>query len=48
MLHELGAVARGANSKNRIVMIGHSLGGAILESAMAESISARVAMDSAR
>ena len=48
VLHELGAVARGANSKNRIVMIGHSLGGAILESAMAESISARVAMDSAR
>jgi hypothetical protein len=48
VLHELGAAARGANSKNRIVMIGHSLGGAILESAMAESISARVAMDSAR
>lgn len=48
VLHELGAAARGANSKNRIVMIGHSLGGAILESAMAESISARVAMGSAQ
>ena len=48
VLHEIGAAARGANSRNRIVMLGHSLGGAILESAMAESIAARVAMDSAR
>lgn len=48
VLHELGAAARGANPQNRIVMIGHSLGGAILESSMAEAISARVAMDSAR
>ncbi|MDB2674053.1 hypothetical protein N9Y81_03780 [Akkermansiaceae bacterium] len=48
VLHELGAAARGANSKNRIVMVGHSLGGAVLESAMAESIAARVATDSAR
>jgi hypothetical protein len=48
MLHELGAAARGANPENRIVMVGHSLGGAVLESAMAEAISARVAMDSAR
>ncbi|MFT6241155.1 MAG: hypothetical protein ACJAQT_003251 [Akkermansiaceae bacterium] len=48
VLHEIGAAARGANSRNRIVMLGHSLGGAILESAMAESIAAKVAMDSAR
>ncbi len=48
VLHELGATARGANSRNRIVMLGHSLGGAVLESAMAESIAAKVAMESAR
>ncbi|MDB4466217.1 alpha/beta hydrolase, partial [bacterium] len=48
VLHELGAAARGANPENRIVMVGHSLGGAVLESAMAEAISARVAMDSVR
>ena len=48
VLHEIGAAARGANAGNRIVMLGHSLGGAILESAMAESISAKVAMETAR
>lgn len=48
VLHEIGAAARGANSQNRIIMMGHSLGGAILESAMAESIAAHVAMETAR
>ncbi len=48
ILHEIGAAARGANSRNRIIMLGHSLGGAILESAMAESMAAKVAMDTAR
>jgi len=48
VLHEIGAVARGANSRNEIVMLGHSLGGAVLESAMAESIAAKVAMETAR
>jgi hypothetical protein len=47
VLHEIGAAARGANSRNRIIMLGHSLGGAILESAMAESIASRVAMETA-
>lgn len=48
VLHEIGAAARGANSKNRIIMLGHSLGGAILESAMAEAIAAKVATDTAQ
>lgn len=48
VLHEIGAAARGANSKSRIVMLGHSLGGAILESAMAESMAAKVSMETAR
>lgn len=48
VLHEIGAAARGANPGNRIVMLGHSLGGAILESAMAESMASRIAMETAR
>ena len=48
VLHEIGAAARGANSQNQIVMLRHSLGGAILESTMAEAMAARVAMETAR
>ena len=44
VLHELGATARASNSGSRIVMIGHSMGGAILESAFAETIAARIAV----
>jgi len=44
VLHEIGATARAANSKSRIVMMGHSMGGAILESSFSESIASRVAM----
>jgi len=48
VLYELGAAARGANSKNRILMLGHSLGGAVLESAMSEAIAAQVATRTAQ
>ncbi|YCM46481.1 hypothetical protein V2O64_10670 [Verrucomicrobiaceae bacterium 227] len=44
VLHEIGATARAANAKSRIVMMGHSMGGAILESSFSESIASRVAM----
>ncbi len=44
VLHEIGATARVANPKSRIVMMGHSMGGAILESSFSESIASRVAM----
>lgn len=44
VLHEIGATARAANSKSRIVMMGHSMGGAILESSFSEAIASRVAM----
>jgi pimeloyl-ACP methyl ester carboxylesterase len=44
VLHEIGATARFANPESRIVMMGHSMGGAILESSFSESIASRVAM----
>lgn len=47
-LYELGMTARQANRGNRVVMVGHSLGGAILESALGESMAAKVATASAR
>ena len=47
-LYELGMTAREANRGNRVVMVGHSLGGAILESALGESMAAKVATASAR
>lgn len=46
-LHEIGATARFANPESRIVMMGHSMGGAILESSFSESIASRVAMSHA-
>lgn len=48
VLYELGAAARGAHPENRIVMLGHSLGGAVLESAMAEAVAAQVATRTAK
>lgn len=48
VLYELGAAARGAHPQNRILMLGHSLGGAVLESSMAEAMAARVATRTAR
>ena len=47
-LHELGMTARQAHRKNRVIMVGHSLGGALLESAMGEAMAAQVAIAKAR
>lgn len=42
VLYELGGAARAAHSENRVVMIGHSLGGAMLESAVGEAVAGQV------
>lgn len=47
-LHELGMTAREANRQNRVVMVGHSLGGALLENAMGGVLAAKVAVAKAR
>lgn len=44
VLHEIGATARVANRKSRIIMIGHSMGGAILESSFSEATASKVAV----
>jgi hypothetical protein len=48
VLYELGMTARKANRGNRVLMVGHSLGGAVLESAMAEAVAAQVATAKAK
>ena len=48
VLYELGGAARAANSRNRVVMIGHSLGGAMLESAVGEAVAGQVVSRHAR
>lgn len=48
VLHEIGTTARVANRKSRIIMIGHSMGGAILESSFSESMASTVAVTHAQ
>lgn len=43
VIHEISAAARSANSGNRVLMVGHSFGGLLLESAIAEAMTARLA-----
>lgn len=43
ILHALGATARAANSRSRVLMLGHSMGGAILENAFSGAIAAKIA-----
>lgn len=48
VLHEIGATARASNQRSRIMMMGHSMGGAILESCFSEAIASKVAVSHAQ
>jgi pimeloyl-ACP methyl ester carboxylesterase len=43
VIHEISAAARSSNPLNRILMVGHSFGGLLLESSISEALAARLA-----
>lgn len=43
VIHEISAAARSSNPQNRILMVGHSFGGLLLESSISEALAAKLA-----
>lgn len=43
VIHEISAAARSSNPRNRILMVGHSFGGLLLESSISEALAAKLA-----